>query len=126
MNDLETVEKKLADSCLALAKAVKWRPEPFDPKEVDSVAKEFFRIAQIYAPEKDGDRVASMKYMCGAVDLLNSTISGPNFEHPEEWFSASLETLIGIAEPLYLLTSEDGLAFLSELERGIEIFRSGE
>ena len=58
MNNIEAAEKRLADACLDLAKAVKWRREPFDAKEIDLVAEEFFRISNIYTPYKNGDRLS--------------------------------------------------------------------
>ena len=123
MKTIKAAEKKLADACFDLAKTAKWRPEPFDKKEVDNVAKEFFRIAMLSIPEMDGDRLAGIKCICGAVELLRVTLCYPEFEEPEKWFSSSLDTLMGIVNPVYILESKLGIEFLSDLERGIKILR---
>ena len=124
MKTIKAAEKKLADACFDLAKMAKWRPEPFDEKEVDNVAKEFFRIAMSSVPEMDGDRLAGIKCMCGAVELLRVTLCYPEFENPEKWFSSSIDTLMGIVNPLYILNSKLGFEFLYDLERGISLLRS--
>jgi hypothetical protein len=124
MNKIKAAEKNLADACFFLAKMAKWRPEPFDEKEVDKVAKEFFRIAMSSIPEMDGDRLAGIKCICGAVEILRVTLCYPEFENPEKWFSSSIGTLMGIVNPLYILNSKHGIEFLSDLERGINLLRS--
>jgi len=82
--------------CHSLAKALRWQRKPFDAKEISDLADYFYRNAILFLPYKDGNRLAAINCMCGAVDVLNASICGPNNDNPEEWFSVSIQMLMAI------------------------------
>jgi len=94
-------EQKLAAECFDLAKALKWRREPFDAKQIEALSEHFYRVARTEA----GNAPGRIELVLGAIEVLSANLCGPDFDGGEAWFSVALRTLLDVAESCRVRTA---------------------
>lgn len=116
-------EKKLYELCHFLAKDRKWQRKPYDSKEIEELAQFYYDEAVLWAPINMKSESKDLRQVYGAIEVLISSISGPNHGDAKVWFTESLQMLLFLANPCSRIESEEGLEFLSKLELGINELR---